>query len=343
MRNIVPENHVRHVIKILTCIILLVSTVSLFGQNKQPEDYGFMHLQTIYKEDTVDILIKSRKSEEQKTKPLFLFLQGSLPQPLIKYDEQGIYSVFPFNTDSLTSDYHVAIISKPYIPVISDLKSLGNDFTYIDSSGKFPKKYLERNLLGYYVGRNIQVIKYLQKQNWISKNRLIVAGHSEGSTIAAKLVLLCPNVTELIYSGGNPLGRILSIIERQRADETDTVKYAEEVIKNWENIVADPTNMDASTGDTYKATYEFSIPPIQYLQKLKIPVLICYGTKDYSSPFNDYFRVEMLRQKRKNFTFKAYIGTEHNYFPLKVNGEINYDVFNWDKVANDWQKWLREQ
>ncbi len=325
-------------------IAFLLINISLFGQNKRAEDYGFRHLQTIYNGDTVDILIKSKKGEEQKKKPLFLFCQGSLPIPLIiKYNEngkQGIYNVFVFNTDSLCNDYHLAIIGKPYIPLIADQKTLNNDLTFSDSLTQFPKKYIERNLLDYYVQRNIAVVKFLQRQNWISNTKLVVAGHSEGSTVAAKMALVFPKVTQLIYSGGNPLGRILTIIEGQRANETDTTKYAEEGIKNWENIVATPTNMDASNGDTYKATFEFSIPPIQYLQKLKIPVLICYGTKDFSSPFNDYFRVETIRQKKKNFTFKAYIGTEHNYFPLKVNGETNYDIFNWDKVANDWRSWL---
>ena len=45
-------------------------------------------------------------------------------------------------------------------------------------------------------------------------------------------------------------------------------------------------------------------------------------------------------QKKTNLTFKAYIGTEHNYFPLKPNGEVDYDTFNWDKVADDWRHWL---
>ncbi|MBY0479600.1 MAG: hypothetical protein K2Q24_18265 [Chitinophagaceae bacterium] len=333
----------RHIMKTLIVIASLLISISIFGQNKRPEDFGFSHLQVIYKGDTVDILIKSKKGEEQKPKPLFLFCQGSLPQPLIKYDEQGMYGVFPFNPDSLIINYHLAIVSKPYTPLIADKKSLQEDFTYADNTGGFSKKYLERNLLDYYVNRNIQVIKFLQKQIWISKDKLVVAGHSEGSTIAAKLALTYPKVTHLIYSGGNPMGRIMTILEQQRANENDTTKLAEKTIKLWENITADPTNMDASNGDTYKATYDFSVPPIQYLEKLKIPVLICYGTRDWGSPFNDYLRVEMIRQKRNNFTFKPYVGTEHNYFPLKVNGKPNYDIFNWDKVADEWRNWLMQK
>ncbi|HEY9364515.1 MAG TPA: hypothetical protein VIQ00_14710 [Chitinophagaceae bacterium] len=328
---------------------LLISFLSIgqvvFGQNSRPEDLGFRHLQTVYKGDTVDILIKSKKGEELKKKPLLLFCQGSLPIPLIiKYDENGkqrIYHVFVFNPDSLSNEYHLAIISKPYIPLVVDQRLLKSDMTFIDSTGGFPKKYVERNLLDYYVDRDIAVIKFLQKQNWIAKNKLVVAGHSEGSTIAAKLALQFPGVSKLIYASGNPLGRILTIMEQGRLGETDSTRYAENIIKRWKNIVDSSTNMNTMNGDTYRATYEFSIPPMQYLQKLKIPVLVCYGTKDISLPYNDYFRVEMIRQQKKNFTFKPYIGLEHNFFPLKPDGNTDYDIFNWDKVADDWRSWLK--
>jgi len=25
---------------------------------------------------------------------------------------------------------------------------------------------------------------------------------------------------------------------------------------------------------------------------------------------------------------------------VKTNGETNFDIFNWDKVADDWRNWL---
>ena len=199
----------------------------------------------------------------------------------------------------------MAIIGKPYIPLIADKKSLNNDMTFTDSTGAFPKKYIERNLLDYYVDRDIAVIKFLQKQSWVSKNKLVVAGHSEGSTIAAKIALQFPRVSELIYASGNPLGRILTIIEEDRIGETDSTKYAENMLKHWKDIVDSSTYMSTKIGDTYKATYGFSIPPMKYLEQLKIPVLICYGTKDAGLPFNDYFRVEMIRQKKKKLYIQS--------------------------------------
>lgn len=326
--------------RITTLIVFIILTINLFGQNKLAEDFGFRHLQIFYKGDTVDILIKSKKGEENVPKPLLLFCQGSMPQPLIKTDGDKAYGVFPFKADSLTKYFHLAIVSKPSVPLIMDVKNMGNNFCYLDSNGKVTKDYSDRNLLTYYVNRNISVIKYLQKQSWISSDKLVLAGHSEGSTVAAKIANVYPKVTHLIYSGGNPFGRIMSMIGQSRQQESDSIKIADGDFAMWESSIENPNDLDYSQGDTHKATIEFSNPPIEYLEKLKIPVLVCYGTKDWSAPFNDYLRVETIRERKTNFTFNAYIGTEHNFFPLKQNGEINHNVFNWNKVADDWLSWL---
>lgn len=325
-------------------ILLLLLTTSAFGQNKTPQEFGYRHIVLKFKTDNVDILIKSNKGEENVQKPLFFFCQGSLPQPLIKYHADNVYGVFPFEADSLSKKYHLIIVSKPYIPVVVDYKTLSTSFNYVDSSGKFPKEYSDRNLLSYYIPRNIAVLKYLQKQKWVITTKLVVAGHSEGSTVAAKMAAGYKKITHLIYAGGNPMGRIMSMIGQSRANETDTdsTKFGEEEVKYWESVVKNKSDMDGSQGDTHKATFEFSQPPIEYLVKLKIPVLVSYGTKDWSAPFNDFMRINFIQQGKTNFTFQPYIGTEHNFFPLSANNKPNYDIFNWNKVAYDWLKWTNE-
>ena len=317
----------------------------LYGQTKTPQDFGFRHIVFKYKTDSVDVLIKSKKGEENISKPLFFFCQGSLPIPLIKYHEKDSYGVFPFNPDSISIKYHLVIISKPFIPVMADYTTLSPNFSFINSSGKFPKGYSDRNLLSYYIPRNIEILKFLQKQKWVTTTQLVVAGHSEGSTLAAKMAAEYKKITHLIYAGGNPFGRIMSIVGQSREGETDTdsTKFGEDEIKYWEEVVKNKASMDDSQGDTHRATFEFSHPPIKYLQKLKIPVLVSYGTKDWSAPFNDFMRVDFIRQGKNNFTYQPYVGTEHNFFPLTKDNRPNYDIFNWDKVANDWLKWLDEK
>lgn len=324
--------------------VFLISGLGL-AQKTKAEDFGFRQLKIIFKGDTVNLLIKSKKGEEQKRKPIFLFCQGSMPRPLIVTDGDKTYSVFPFKTDSLEKDYHLIIIKKPGVPLIEAANTLGENFMYLDpQTGKIPKAYSSRNLLDYYVERNLKVLDELEKLPFVDRSKLVVAGHSEGSTIAAKMGTKSKKITHLIYASGNPFGRIMSMIGQDRNTESDadSARFAEYELDYWKEVVGDKSNLDDSNGDTYKATYDFSIPPIQYLKKLKIPVLVCYGTKDWSCPFNDYLRVEMLRQNKINFTYKAYIGLEHNFFPLTPEGKINYDVFGWDKVANDWQSWLEQ-
>ena len=331
--------------RIIFLAILIAFNLKAFGQ-LTPKDLGYTHLIYNYKGDKVDILVKSRKGEESVKKPVFFWCQGSLPQPLIIIGEKGAYGVFPFNPDSLSIKYHIVVVGKPYIPLIRETKILGKNFMYLDSTtGKFTKEYSERNLLDYYVERNLKIIKYLRKQNWVSHEKLVVAGHSEGSTIAAKMATKSSSITHLIYSGGNSMGRIMSMILQNRVVESDTdsTRLADKEIEFWQYVVSNKSSMDYSQGDTPKATFEFSEPPVKYIETLKIPVLVSYGTKDYCSPYNDYMHVDFIRKGKKNVQFLTYLGTEHNYFPLTADNRPNYEIFNWDRVANDWLKWLNDK
>ncbi len=324
----------------LSSILLFFCTHSLIAQvSKSPTDFGYRQLQLSCKSDLVDVIIASKNGEEEKPKPLFLFCQGSLPMPAIVYDETEATSPFPFSTDLITEKFHLVYICKPGIPAIAKASEVKPDFTYVDSTGNFPTNYLQRNYLDYYADRNTEIIKQLQKMNWVSKNQVVVAGHSEGATIAAKLALKNKSVTHLIFASGNPMGRIMSMIERSRKFENDSTNLAENDFSYWEYLLDENEKKDSI--DPYaKTDYSFSIPPMDYLKKLKIPVLITYGSIDYSTAFNDYFRVWCAQNKKSNIEFKSYVGLEHNYFGTDSNGKADYNQFNWDKVATDWYDWI---
>ena len=51
--------------------LLLVSLIA-FGQ-KTPEDFGYKYIRLDYKKTKVDVLIQSKKGEENTKKPLFFF------------------------------------------------------------------------------------------------------------------------------------------------------------------------------------------------------------------------------------------------------------------------------
>jgi hypothetical protein len=329
--------------KMLIPFMLVACTV--LAQNKKPEDFGYKHLQTVYKDLPVDVLILSKKGDEHKRKPILLFVQGSLPIPLIILDKGGKpYFVFVFKSDSLLNQYHLAIIGKPGVPVMAQDSTLTKDYCYTDPiTGQMPRVYQQHNYIDYLAERDKQVLKFLRKQPFAAINqKIVVAGHSEGATVAAKLASISPDVGKLIYASENPFGRIMTEIEQER--EVDkTGKIVEARFKDWQRIVSKPNDVSQNKGDTNKGTYQSSIPPIDYLKTLTIPVLVTYGTKDHSGKYSDLLHIEMIRMHKTNFTFKSYVGLNHNYFSTKQDGSVDYDVFNWDKVVLDWQAWLNDK
>jgi len=147
-------------------------------------------------------------------------------------------------------------------------------------------------------------------------------------------------ITHLIYSGGNPYGRIMNILAQSRSFDTDSINEGKNTIDYWKKVVENPNEINSDKGDSNKTTYSFSMPQKENLMDLSIPVLISYGTKDWSAPFNDLFQMEAIREKKKNILFNSYLNLEHNYFPIDTNGTANQEIYNWDKIAEDWLNWL---
>lgn len=321
--------------QILFSFFFIISSI-IYGQ-KTPEDFGYKYLKFEYQNEIVDVIVQSKKGEEDKQKPLFFWCQGSLPQPVIKYDEKSVYGTFPFDPKDFLDEFHLVIIGKPGIPIISDVKNLKKNYIFADDSLRAPKKYSDRNYLDFYVNRNNFILKKLLKEKWVSSKKIVVAGHSEGSYIAAKMAMKNNKITSLIFAGGNPYGRYSSIVAQSRFYSKDN-----KTLENWKTIVDNKDNLDYTGGDTYKCTYDFSESLVNEIQKLKIPVLVCYGTKDWNVSYNDLFYIEIVRKKIANITFTPYVGVDHNFFPVNEKLEPNQEIYNWENVGKDWIIWLKQ-
>lgn len=340
--HLLLEHDIHKMKKILFFLLLFLSLFAAAKVNK-PEDFGFKHIGLSFNNDSIDVLVLSKKGEEERLKPLFFFCQGSLPIPLIITEGEMSYPSFPFDTKKLCEKYHLVIVGKPGIPLIFESKNLQPDFSYVeDYSYLPPKKYILNNHLDYYVQRNLHVLDYFINQKYIDRKTVIVAGHSQGARVACEMTLQSQSITHLIYASGNPCGQIMAMVSasRQRENPIDTLSPAENDLLYFQEVVADSNNIQLINGETNKSIYSFSKSSLTTFPSLNIPVLICYGTLDTSAPFNDLLRVEVIKQRKSNFTFKSYIGLDHNYFGTDKNGQIDYENFNWDRVANDWANWL---
>jgi dienelactone hydrolase len=326
--------------------VFLLLCINGFGQLAGQQDWEFEHIRLNYKQDSIDVLMVSKKGQELDAKPLLFFCQGSLPVPLIITEGGTTYPPFPFDTRKLCERYHLVIVGKPGIPLRAESTRLQADFSYLEDSTSLPPlHYSKNNYLEYYVDRNLFVIDYLLNQRYVDRTTVIAAGHSQGARVAFEMALKSKDITHLIYASGNPCGQIMSMVSRSRQRESpfDSTVSAENDFRLYEAMIADSSDDSMYNDDSFKSIYSFSKSSLNTFQNLDIPVLVCYGTFDSAAPFNDLLRAEMIRMKKKNITFKAYIGLDHNYFGRKETGETDYGNFNWDKVADDWLNWIHSR
>lgn len=327
----------------VVCFLFICSVT--FGQVPTTITFGFEYIPFLFEGDTVDIIIDTKRGEKKKKKPLFFFVQGSLPRPLFLHNgERFSNNILPFDPVPYLEQYHFVMVGKPGIPLMPKLEEL-HDFNFFDKNTKtFPEAYCKNNHLDYYVNRNKAILDFLAQQDWVDEKRIIVAGHSEGFMVAYKMAVEKAKMTDLVLLNGNLMGRILSIMidvrgnQHQNRDSTTS----EEIFSYWKELNQSTSfSNDCSSGDSDKATASFSYPYLKHLEEVNIPTFIGYGTQDGAALLNDYLRMETIRLKKDNYHYQTYFGLEHSFFRVKENGEVNYEDPRFDVVMKDVFNWLK--
>jgi pimeloyl-ACP methyl ester carboxylesterase len=266
---------------------------------RPPEAFGYRRLTVMFGRDSVQVLLLSKPGEEQRRKPLLLWEQGSLPMPLVLYDERGAFPAFPFHPKKVLESCHLAIISKPGLPLTADVT--GQNPNVVFRERQQPPYYCARNYLDYYVRRDEAMLRFLKKQPWVDAQHVVIGGHSQGTTVVAHLAAVPGLVTRAVYLSGNPLGRIMSMLAlgRQAADTADVAS----TFRRWQQVVDDPTRADCQ-GDDPRNSYGFGASEMPELLRVRVPVFVGFGTRDRGVAGDDYLRLETIRQHRTNFTFR---------------------------------------
>lgn len=325
------------------CVLALLVCTHL--QSQKVEDFGYRHFKYIIEGDSVDVLIKSKKGDENKKKSLFFAVQGSLAVPLIIHNGTQLLKYSTLEEGSVENDYHLVIVSKPGIPLLANKDSLidGKEYFINKEEYIYPEKYVKNNYLDYYVKRNLQVIDSLFKKNWVDTSKLVISGHSQGSGIALSMCDKTTKATHLIYSSGLPYySMILAMLNRERMNEKNEENpRVKKIIQYWKEVVDDPYNYINPNRDANLTLSSFSQNENKILKRLRIPVLISYGTKDESSPYQDMFRIETIKDRINHITFKDYIGLGHNY-QLKTPDKNNQKTDFISEVVSDWLQWIND-
>lgn len=278
-------------------------------------------------------------ADSTEVKPAMIFLQGSLPVPLIIDVGEYKHVNLPFDYKKVAQDFHLFVIAMPHTPVEAPLEELNDQYCYIPDTARTPgfdKKFLRSNTLDNYTNRTAQVIREILKLNWVNGNVHLV-GHSQGAKIAAVVASENPEVKSAALLAFNAFGRYDEKIRKDRhalkSGQITGEEYQQRIEDHygrWQHIQQNPD--DFETGNN--AWVSFSIDYLPYLLKTEIPLWVGYGTEDISAENCDLLPLHFISAGKENLQLKPYAGWDHNFFD-------NEGTMHWNTIMEDVVEWTK--
>jgi len=336
--------------KLIAILTLLYCSANSFGQSGQLIENKAIKFSIELEADTIDFIVVDTLLNEKK--PIFLWCQGSLPVPLFcEIENYGNYffggGVSNFDYREIAKQYHLVIISMPKTPILVRKENLNSSFQYIpnpEEPNKFSIDYIKADYLENYVNRGLKVLEFLKLQDWVDHEKLVVAGHSQGTKIATKIAAKNNEVTHLGLFAANPFGRIDQYVREARLDaQLGKISWekADSLMNNYYEFYKQVNNEDSINADpSLNAWKTFTQTYYDDWLSLEIPIYLAYGTEDRTSDLCDIVPLFFIEKGKENLTLKRYIGLEHNFFELKENGRANHEKGHWNEVIEEFIQWI---
>ena len=109
----------RHLTRIAVAAVLLMATVSATSGQTKPEDLGLTAMQVTAESGIVNFYVSADPSKNPPRKPLFVFLQGSQPRPILQVQRAAdggnvtkSILLFVFDLPRITGRYHYVALGK---------------------------------------------------------------------------------------------------------------------------------------------------------------------------------------------------------------------------------------
>lgn len=328
------------------CLLFsIILFFSLFSNAQNSDEFyldkvGYEKAEVITKNDTVVFLIS--KNNLSNLKPTIVFLQGSMPLPLVFHDEISTNTIIPFSTKEYVEKFNFVIVARKGVPLLGtyDRDSKG----YVNEKGDIPELYTKNNNLNYRVNQVKEVLSFLSKNNRFKNKPIFVLGHSEGYRVAAKLAENKNKIAKLVCLSADPFNRLSESILRERINgfldyKNDSVQFTIDKLTNdFKKIPLNKVKFKDNVGFNNWVSYNDNLS-YESLKKYKKPILVVYGTADIGSIHNDLLPFLI---SSSNLKIKAYPNYGHNFEKKEfgINGEQLETSYHWDEVFKDIVEWL---
>lgn len=324
---------------ILLLLLLIYSVVEAKPVQDKYKHHEFNHPslgKIAYHIDTVN-------SKAQQ--PLLLWLDGSGCLPIRMVFTDGKDCCMLFNTimideDSLARHYHIVLISKPGVPYREDTVrikdfatfSLGHYIEYELAGPTCGDEFNRRNSLGWRAQAGAEVLMTIltKKLVPVDEKRVLVAGHSEGAPVAAKLATLSHHVTHVGCFAGPGLSHFYDFMLDARLKARAGLLTPEaaqgrvdSLLVVVSNIMAQPQATDKFwEGHTYKRWSSYAEPMAENLLTLRIPIYVATGTLDKNtiSESTDYLPIVFAQRQKRNLTYRSCVACDHFFNDTRPDG-----------------------
>jgi uncharacterized protein len=167
-------------------------------------------------------------------------------------------------------------------------------------------------------------VALMAKQPKINPNQVFVVAHSLGAYLAPRIATGDPQVAGIAMLGANtrPLERVVldqihylaSANGKPSDDEQQRIAAVEEGVKQIESPDLKPDDTVPFLGATTYGAYWLDLrqyDPLKTAEKLKIPILILQGTRDYQVTPENFETWSKLLTKRNNVQLRMFPDLNH--------------------------------
>ena len=204
----------------------------------------------------------------------------------------------------------------------------------------------------------LAAVELLRKSEGVDANRIFVLGHSLGGMLVPRIGQLEPNITGLIALAGatrpledvipEQLAYIFSLDGSVSPEEQKQLDQAKEQLAKVKTLKPEEANTAAPI---------FGAPPAYWLdlrgydppeaaKRLKQPLLILQGERDYQVTMEDFKRWSAALAKNSNVTLRSYSALNHLFITGTGPGKpAEYDHAGHvdERVIQDIAAWVKKQ
>ena len=284
------------------------------------------------KSNNIDLKGTLLNPETENLKKLVIFVHGSGPNDR----DETIFENKPFK-DISENLYTRGISSYRF-----DKRTLSN-----------PESFNDESTIDDEVTNDIiNIVAYFKNDNQFSNYEIIVIGHSLGAHLLPRIANKSNQISKIILLAGNsrPLDKLITEQYEYlyKLTPTQELKDASQKIKEQIAVL----NSKSFNLNTPKEKLPFNLSsyywqsvlgynPLKEIQKVKIPILILQGERDYQVTMKDFKLWKTTLAKNKNTKFISYPKLNHLFmigenpsepkeYTVKgsVNEKVTTDIYN---------------